>query len=130
MGVTVGILVFDAVDELDFVGPLDVFSYAAEWGRHGDEVAIVAPDMGSMQGVNGLTFIPQYDFAHAPPLDVILVPGGYGTQRLAEDERVLEWLRNGAKAARWICSVCTGSFVLASGWPCRRQADHDAQRDD
>lgn len=112
MSVTAGILVFDGVDELDFVGPLDVFSYAAEWGRNGNEVAIIAAEVASFRGVNGLTFTPQYDFANAPELDVIVVPGGHGTKRLVQDERILTWLRGASGSARWICSVCTGSFVL------------------
>lgn len=112
MSVTVGILVFDGVDELDFVGPLDVFSYAANWGLNGNKVVTIGSQLTQLRGVNGLAFTAQHDLSDSPHLDVIVVPGGHGTSQLAKDEVVLEWVRSVAASARWICSVCTGSFVL------------------
>jgi hypothetical protein len=55
MSITVGIFLFDGVDELDFVGPLNVFSYASGWGRNGT-VLTIGRHACSMQGVNGLRF--------------------------------------------------------------------------
>ena len=111
MSITVGIFLFDGVDELDFVGPLNVFSYASGWGRNGT-VLTIGRHACSMQGVNGLRFEAQYVMDDAPMTDVLVVPGGLGTQELSIDEAVLGWLRERAASARWICSVCTGSFVL------------------
>lgn len=111
MSVTVGILVFDGVDELDFVGPLDVFG-AAGWGRDDTKVVTIGSRPTLFRGGNGLSFTAEHDFSDAPQLDVIVVPGGFGTYQLVEDQLVLEWLRAVAASARWICSVCTGSFVL------------------
>lgn len=111
MSVTVGILVFDGVAELDFVGPLDVFG-AAGWGRDDTRVVTIGKQRAPFRGGNGLAFTAAYDFTDAPQLDVIVVPGGFGTDRLVEDQAVLQWLRAVAASARWICSVCTGSFVL------------------
>ena len=81
MQTTVGILVFDGVDELDFVGPLDVFG-AAGYGRNDTRVVTIANQKTSLRGGNGLRFNAEHDFSDAPPLDVVVVPGGFGTDRL------------------------------------------------
>ena len=111
MPVTVGVLVFDKVDELDFVGPFNVFS-AAGWGRDDTKVVTVGSRRGPFQSGNGLDFTAKHDFSDAPHLDVLVVPGGFGTDELIKDEIVLQWVRGAAASARWVCSVCTGSFVL------------------
>ena len=61
-----------------------------------------------------LTITPTTTFADCPQLDVICVPGGFGTDALLNDEETLDFLRKQAKAARYITSVCTGSLVLAA----------------
>jgi transcriptional regulator GlxA family with amidase domain len=111
MPITIGILVFDGVDELDFVGPLNVFSYATGWGQNG-RVLTVGARRTAFQGVNGLSFMAGYDFSDCPPIDVVVVPGGQGVDELLADEAVLEWVTRIAASAKWICSVCTGAFVL------------------
>lgn len=111
MAITVGILVFDGVDELDFVGPLDVFG-AAGWGRDDTRVVTIGSRLTPFRGVNGLNFAAAHDFTDAPPLDVLVVPGGLGTDALVRDDAVLDWLRSAAREVRWLCSVCTGAFVL------------------
>jgi transcriptional regulator GlxA family with amidase domain len=111
MAVTVGVLVFDKVDELDFVGPLNVFG-AAGWGRDDTSVVTIGRERGPFESGNGLAFTAKYDFSDAPPLDVLVVPGGYGTDQLVKDDAVLNWIRDVAASAQWVCSVCTGTFVL------------------
>jgi transcriptional regulator GlxA family with amidase domain len=111
MSVTVGVLVFDGVDELDFVGPFNVFS-AAGFERSDTKVVTVGSRRTPFRSGNGLTFSAQHDFADAPDIDVLVVPGGYGTDQLVRDADVLDWIRRVAASVRWLCSVCTGSFVL------------------
>ena len=111
MPVTIGILVFDGVDELDFVGPLDVFSYATGWGHNG-RVLTVGARRTVFRGVNGLSFMAGHDLANCPPIDVLVVPGGIGVEALLADKAVLDWVIQVAASAQWICSVCTGAFIL------------------
>lgn len=111
MTVTVGVLVFDGVDELDFVGPFNVFS-AAGFGRSDATVVTIGSRRTPFRSGNGLTFSAQHDFSDAPPLDVLVVPGGFGTDQLVGDQEVLAWVRQAAASVRWLCSVCTGAFVL------------------
>jgi transcriptional regulator GlxA family with amidase domain len=118
----VGILVFDDVEVLDFAGPFEVFSRTRltpglESRRSDDsapfEVFTVSPRPGPIVATGGLRVVPHYDFSNAPPIDVLVVPGGFGTRPLLQDEVALDWLRRTAATAQRVTSVCTGSVVLA-----------------
>ncbi|MCS3730763.1 DJ-1/PfpI family protein [Bradyrhizobium betae] len=61
-----------------------------------------------------ITLTPTITFADCPQLDVICVPGGYGTDELMLDEDVLAFLRRQEKVAQYVTSVCTGSLVLGA----------------
>jgi transcriptional regulator GlxA family with amidase domain len=118
----VGILVFDDVEVLDFAGPFEVFSRTRltpglESRRSDDSapfnVFTVAPRPGPVVAVGGLRVVPHFDFTNAPPIDILVVPGGFGTRPLMEDAAVLAWLRRTAVAAQRVTSVCTGALLLA-----------------
>lgn len=110
---TVGILLFDGAEELDFVGPYEVFTMAAV-GREDLRTLTLAEGSDPVRCAKGLRVIPEAALDEAPPLDVVLVPGGDGTRREADNARLLEWLRSAADRAAWTTSVCTGSFLLAA----------------
>jgi transcriptional regulator GlxA family with amidase domain len=119
---TVGILIFDDVEVLDFAGPFEVFSRTRLQGgvesRRAEEgapfeVFTVARTASPVRAVGGLQVVPHHSFGSAPKIDVLLVPGGFGTRRLLEDAEVLDWIRRTAATAELVTSVCTGSLVLA-----------------
>jgi transcriptional regulator GlxA family with amidase domain len=117
---TIGILVFDDAEELDFVGPWEVFTASSmlreRAGAAPDRVVLVAEETGAVRCGKGLRVLPDVSFADHPPLDVVVVPGGQGTRRGAEDPTLLRWLKGVSADARWTTSVCTGSLLLyASG---------------
>jgi transcriptional regulator GlxA family with amidase domain len=107
---SIGILIFDGVEELDFVGPWEVFKSAAELNQ--DTVVLLAEKDGPVTCANGLRVLPERTLAKAPPLDVILVPGGVGTRREVDNAALIGWLRDVGARCRWVTSVCTGSFLL------------------
>src|SRR5207253_4731323 len=74
----------------------------------------------------GLRVLPDCTTADHPGLDVVLVPGGMGTRKEAENPGLLAWLAQASTAATWTTSVCTGSLLLhASGAAAgRRLATH------
>jgi transcriptional regulator GlxA family with amidase domain len=112
---TIGILLFDDAEELDFVGPWEVFTMAtADLAE--TRVVTIAERPGPIRCAKGLRVIPDCDFANAPDLDAVLVPGGQGTRREAENPALLDWLAKAASRCQWVTSVCTGSLLLhASG---------------
>jgi transcriptional regulator GlxA family with amidase domain len=111
MSTTIGIVIFDDAEELDFVGPWEVFTMAA-MGREDLEVLTIAQGEGPVRCAKGLSVIPHRSFADAPPLDVVLVPGGQGTRREVDNPVLLDWLAEAAGPCSWVTSVCTGSMLL------------------
>jgi len=118
----VAIFIFDDVEVLDFAGPFEVFSRTRLNGgvasRLNDETApfrvfTVAEHVVNITATGGLQVVPQFDFATAPHIDLLVVPGGFGTRRLLEHAPVLEWITTVAAGAPLVTSVCTGALLLA-----------------
>jgi transcriptional regulator GlxA family with amidase domain len=108
---TIGIGLFEDAEELDYVGPWEVFTMAAQL-RDDVRVVTVAEAEGAVRSAKGLRVLPDYCFATAPPLDVVLLPGGVGTRREVDNPVLIDWLRKVAPGCRWVTSVCTGSMLL------------------
>ncbi|CAN5915219.1 DJ-1/PfpI family protein [soil metagenome] len=118
--VTIGILLFDDAEELDIVGPWEVFTASAmlldQAGREADTVVTIARNDGPVRCAKGLRMLADHTIDDHPRLDLVLVPGGQGTRALVDDTDLLAWLAAVGVDARWITSVCTGSLLLwASG---------------
>ncbi len=120
--INAGILLFDNVEVLDFAGPFEVFSRTRLQpgidARRSDEgapfqVFTVAKSREPVTATGGLTVVPRFGFEDAPRIDLLVVPGGFGTRRLLNDEETLDWIRRTAAAARQVTSVCTGALLLA-----------------
>jgi transcriptional regulator GlxA family with amidase domain len=118
----VGILIFEAVEVLDFAGPFEVFSRTrlspgpeARRSEEGApfEVFTVARSRDPILTTGGLAVVPKYAFADTPRIDLLVVPGGFGTRALLDDAQVLDFIRATATRARRVTSVCTGSLLLA-----------------
>ncbi|PJZ59357.1 DJ-1/PfpI family protein [Leptospira barantonii] len=106
---SIGIFIFPGVTQLDFTGPFEVFSRIPN-----AKVFLFAQTKGPIDTESGMKFLPDYDFATCPDLDILLVPGGSGTTLLMEEFEVLDFLKAKAENSKFITSVCTGSLVLAA----------------
>jgi len=62
----------------------------------------------------GLLVQPHHTIDDHPPLDILLVPGGYGTRREATNDRLLDWIAAQDRTTQLTTSVCTGAFLLAA----------------
>jgi cyclohexyl-isocyanide hydratase len=105
----IGLVLFPKVTQLDFTGPLQVFSSVP-----GARVHLIWKRIEPVASDSVLTLTPTATFADCPQLDVICVPGGFGTDDMVNDAEMLDFLRRQAKAAKYITSVCTGSLVLGA----------------
>jgi cyclohexyl-isocyanide hydratase len=105
----IGLLLFPKVTQLDFTGPLQVFSRLP-----GAKIHLVWKRIEPVPSDTVLVLTPTTSFADCPQLDVICVPGGAGTDDLVNDGETLDFLRMQAGAARYVTSVCTGSLVLGA----------------
>lgn len=120
----IGIVLFDGVEELDAVGPYEVL---ASWTQHhpddGWSVIALSRDGAPVTGAKGLVMGAHSSFADAPPLEVLVHPGGRGTRAQLADEAHLDWVRAQRAAVPLMTSVCTGSLVYAAaGLLARRPA--------
>ena len=118
--ITVGILVFDGVELLDFAGPYEVLTTAAHLFEEDGAssaplfaVSTIAMGGGPVRSRAGLRLSADHDFSSHPPLDLLIVPGGRGTQTLPEPRVVTGWIAAVAARARITASVCTGAYLLA-----------------
>lgn len=112
MARTIGILVFDDAEELDFVGPWEVFASTTQHLFPDDRVVLIAEEQRPIRCAKGLRVLPDFDFVGAPTLDVVLVPGGQGTRREVSNGNLIEWLRRAGASCEWVTSVCTGALLL------------------
>ena len=106
--------VYDEVDLLDVAGPYEMLSWA------GISIDVVAAKAGPVAARAGFSFDAPKDFASAAgPYDALWVPGGM-PQALADliadpDQTYLNYVKEQAQSARWVCSVCEGALLLAAG---------------
>ena len=118
----VGILIFDGIEVLDFAGPFEVFSRTrlvpGVDSRRSDasapfRVFTLTRNGETVTATGDLQLTPRYSFQTSPPIDLLVVPGGYGTRALLRDRETLDWICTTAAKAKKVTSVCTGSLLLA-----------------
>lgn len=114
--VTIGIVLFDDCEELDWAGPWEVFTMARQ---EGDIVVTIAERSDPVRCAKGLRVLPDRTFADAPELNVILIPGGHGSRRERQNPAMLDFVRRMAPGCVWVTSVCTGAFVLEAAGPAK-----------
>lgn len=105
----IGLVLFPRVTQLDFTGPLQVFSSIP-----GAKVHLIWKRIEPVASDSVMMLTPTVTFADCPHLDVICVPGGVGTDDMVNDAEMLTFLRRQAEGAKYITSVCTGSLVLGA----------------
>ncbi|NTW01351.1 MAG: DJ-1/PfpI family protein [Oscillochloris sp.] len=114
----VGIVIFADVEVLDVCGPFEVFTTTRldEAQRRESpgpyEVLLVAEQLDPVQASGGLRMLPNVTLADCPPLDLLLVPGGWGTRPLLERPSVLSWINQRGQQGELLAGVCTGSMLL------------------
>jgi transcriptional regulator GlxA family with amidase domain len=110
-----GIPVYQGVNLLDVSGPLEMFYWAGQSNEL--ETVLVSADGRSATCMNGVVFEAQASFAQMPTLEILWVPGGspdaLTTIMKNPDSPYLQYLRQIAPGAKWVCSVCEGALLLA-----------------
>jgi cyclohexyl-isocyanide hydratase len=102
-------VLFDGVTQLDFAGPIQFLSRMPGAQTH---VATVGGKAVSTDC--GFAIQPTTSFADCPQADIICVPGGFGVRQAIADPAIVDFVREQAKGAEWITSVCTGAFILGA----------------
>jgi transcriptional regulator GlxA family with amidase domain len=117
----VGILIFPDVEILDFCGPFEVFASATLPAQTDDgpemrlfEVFTIAERSELVACRGGLLVQPNHTLDDHPPLDLVVIPGGYGTLREQENPVILDWITRQRRTGALTTSVCTGAFLLGA----------------
>jgi len=114
----VGIVIFPDVEVLDFCGPYEVFSVTrlSEDRRREEsspfEVFLVGENPEPVRATGGLRVVPDVTLETCPPLDILVVPGGWGTRKEIGNQRLLTWIADRARQVETLTSVCTGAMLL------------------
>jgi putative intracellular protease/amidase/YHS domain-containing protein len=101
-------VLFPEFEVLDMYGPLELWAYVPEFN-----VITVADKAGPVRSRQGVSTVADYSFANAPPIDILMVPGGMGTRAEIRNPSMLEFLKDRNAATELATSVCTGSALLA-----------------
>jgi transcriptional regulator GlxA family with amidase domain len=124
MALRIGFLIFDDVEELDFVGPWEVFTMANEVAGYSGkdlpfETLIVAERDAPVRCRKGMRVLPDVTTQNCGKLDILLIPGGQGTRAEVKNEPLLAWIAKMAAGCQWITSVCTGALLLTAAGPAK-----------
>lgn len=113
---TVGILLFNEVEVLDFAGPFEVFSITTllESNEKPFIVKTISENGELVTARNGLKVKPDYSFANHPSFDIVIIPGGFGAEQIEiNNSSVIEWIKNQQSRVEFMTSICTGALLLA-----------------
>jgi transcriptional regulator GlxA family with amidase domain len=114
----VGIVIFPEVEVLDFCGPYEVFAVVRlNEARRREEpspfrVLLVAERAEAIKTSGGMRVLPDCTLADCPRLDILLVPGGWGTRREIDNEKLIDWIAERGRQVETLTSVCTGALLL------------------
>jgi putative intracellular protease/amidase len=106
---TLGAILYKGFELLDLYGPLEMFGALPEPFK----IITVSDQVGPVASTPGPQSVAEYSYANCPPLDLILLPGGFGTVAELENENLLNFLRERSTEALYTMSVCSGSAILA-----------------
>lgn len=107
---TIGILVYDGVNDLDFMNPRYVFGQVV-----GAKVMLIALKPGLFKTVSGIEIRPDTTIDEVQQLDILIIPGGFkGTVEAAYNKKVLDWIRKVDQTTTYTGSVCTGAWILGA----------------
>ena len=106
----IAVALYDRFTALDAVGPYEVLSRLPD-----SKLTFVGHEVGPVRTDNErLAMYVDAAFEDIPEPDVFVVPGGWGTRALLDDERILSWIRHAHEHSQWTTSVCTGSLLLGA----------------
>jgi transcriptional regulator GlxA family with amidase domain len=116
--VRAGIYIFPEVEILDFCGPYSVLnSVRTDPERRREtispfEVCLISSTTQAVIAADGMRVLPDFSCANHPPLDLLVVPGGWGTREEMNNPDTINWISETSKKAKITASVCTGALLL------------------
>lgn len=119
---TYGVVVYPGFQALDIFGPLDALNSLSlayplslsVIAQTFDPVSTKPPGaLGNPRSEFGQSITPTHTFTTAPPIDVLIVPGGIGNRDPANVEEVVKYIAKAYPTLKYLITVCTGSGLAA-----------------
>ncbi len=105
----IGMVLFPHFTQLDLTAPFEVFARISQ-----AQIYFLSPDLQPVHTDKGFAMLPNCTFENCPDLDILFVGGGWGTGKIMEDARYIDFLKAQGQNASYVTSVCTGALVLAA----------------
>lgn len=112
MAKKLGVVLYENVQPMDVIGPWEVLAVWKNLLHAPIEMYLISEDGGLVQCDDDIFLNAHYDFHNSPELDYLIIPGGRGRREQVNNERLIAFIRDKAKTADKIISVCTGMFLL------------------
>ena len=106
---TLGAILYKDFELLDLYGPLEMFGNL----KSQVEIITIAESAGPVASFQGPQTVADFDYQNCAPLDLILLPGGFGTIQELHNQALLSFLKDRVPSAKITMSVCSGSWLLA-----------------
>ncbi|CAO3573415.1 unnamed protein product [Mortierella alpina] len=107
-----GAIVYPGMDLLDLMGPMRIY------GDQGNDLDIqinfLACTLEKLATSQQVKVTPDYTIADAPKMDIIFIPGGFGSEAITDNPEVLSRVKTLIQEATWCFTVCNGAGILAS----------------
>ncbi len=109
------IVAFDGCQILDVTGPMQVFASANEARDNlAYDITIASMDGTEATATCGLKIAATpLGAIPADTIDTLIMAGGDAVERAAQNSSLVAWIQKAASHAKRVCSVCSGTFVLA-----------------
>lgn len=113
------VALFPGFQALDAFGPLDILNLLSK--KTPLSLRILGPSLDPVSTradgtahTTGQAVVPTHTFADGlDDVEVLLIPGGFGTRDPANMKEVVEFVRAAYPSLRFLLTVCTGSAVAA-----------------
>ncbi|KAJ5679809.1 hypothetical protein N7462_008053 [Penicillium macrosclerotiorum] len=115
----IGVVLFPGFQALDVFGPVDCINVLSNTENISLAMLSTTLDPVTTKPANipkrvGQSVVPTHTFATAPPLDVLLVPGGHGTRGSGPIvQACINFIRETYPSLKYLITVCTGSGLAA-----------------
>lgn len=116
MATSVGVLLYDGIETLDFCGPYEVFTVTrlnpAQRTEASPFMVQLIAEKTEIQTAAGMRLLADVLLEKAPAFDILVIPGGQGSRREMKNPALLAWLKR--QTPQLWTSVCTGSLILGA----------------
>ena len=104
-----GAIVFDSFEILDLFGPLEMFGML----KDKIEITLISEKDEIITSFQGPKILSNITFDQASNIDILLIPGGFGTRKEVDNKNMIDFIETASRRASYVATVCTGSALLA-----------------